>query len=193
MGNNLSIKSELQNKLKALAALDAIIEPEWEYRYFSYDSNWAVDEEMASMRDGQGGHWFILFKNELIGYKCISPEDGLMDNLEDIKDNLPEEYLEFINEPAFYVNEASSIWILNQGQWVKFGKDIVYLIDLAQIENWTACNYKKWADEYYERDFDLNAIESVFKHKVDKETISKLNPVISIEDLEKDFKEIGLF
>ena len=45
------MKAELINKLKHLALLDAIIEPEWEYRYYSYNSHWSESEEMASLRD----------------------------------------------------------------------------------------------------------------------------------------------
>jgi hypothetical protein len=47
--------------MKSLAALDAIIEPEWEYRYYSFNSKWAESEAMGSMRNGQGDEWFCVF------------------------------------------------------------------------------------------------------------------------------------
>jgi len=50
---------QLRKKMKSLALLDAIIEQEWEYRYFSYHSNWSDTEEKASLRDGSGGEWFL--------------------------------------------------------------------------------------------------------------------------------------
>jgi hypothetical protein len=34
--------------------LDAIVCPEWEHRYYSFNANWAADEVMGSMRDGSG-------------------------------------------------------------------------------------------------------------------------------------------
>jgi hypothetical protein len=37
--------------------------PDWEYRYFSFDSKWDLNEMMASMRNGQGDDFFILFNN----------------------------------------------------------------------------------------------------------------------------------
>jgi hypothetical protein len=34
--------------------LDAIMSPDWEYRYYFFDSKWGLSEMMASMRNGQG-------------------------------------------------------------------------------------------------------------------------------------------
>ena len=41
----------LRQLTRSLAMLDAIMSPEWESRYFSFDSHWGVGEEM---RNGQG-------------------------------------------------------------------------------------------------------------------------------------------
>lgn len=46
--------ANLKRRTKALAMLEAIVCPEWEYRYYSYNSRWSSGEEMASMRNGQG-------------------------------------------------------------------------------------------------------------------------------------------
>ena len=48
---------------QSLAMLDAIMSPDWEYRYYSFDSKWGLNEMMASMRNGQGDDFFILFNN----------------------------------------------------------------------------------------------------------------------------------
>ncbi|MEJ3716569.1 hypothetical protein ACU1JV_08435 [Paenibacillus sp. T2-29] len=47
---------------QAAAILDAILMPEWEYRYYSYNAHWDENEQMASMRDGEGDHYFALFQ-----------------------------------------------------------------------------------------------------------------------------------
>lgn len=39
---------------QSIAMLDTILMPEWEYRYYSFNSKWYLDEMMASMRDGSG-------------------------------------------------------------------------------------------------------------------------------------------
>src|SRR5689334_10660936 len=51
----------LRRLTQSIAMLDAIICPEWEYRFYSYNSKWGVGEQMASMRNGCGDHWFLLF------------------------------------------------------------------------------------------------------------------------------------
>jgi hypothetical protein len=38
---------DLIRQSKALAMLDAILSPEWEYRYYSFNSKWGPGEMMA--------------------------------------------------------------------------------------------------------------------------------------------------
>ena len=45
---------ELKRMFQSLALLDAILMPDWEYRYYSFDANWSDEEMLASMRDGSG-------------------------------------------------------------------------------------------------------------------------------------------
>jgi hypothetical protein len=40
--------------------LDAILSPEWEDRYYSFNSKWGPGEILASMRDGSGDEYFTL-------------------------------------------------------------------------------------------------------------------------------------
>ena len=42
----------LRRLTRSLAMLDAILCAEWEDRYYSFNSKWADDQNMASMRDG---------------------------------------------------------------------------------------------------------------------------------------------
>jgi hypothetical protein len=44
-----------------MAVLDAVLSPSWESRYFSFDRRWAPTEELASMRDGCGNEYSIVF------------------------------------------------------------------------------------------------------------------------------------
>ena len=53
----------LIKRCRALAALDLILSPEWEYRYYSFNSRWSKDAQMASMRDGCGDEWWAVFYN----------------------------------------------------------------------------------------------------------------------------------
>lgn len=52
---------ELRRLLQSMAMLDAILSPEWEYRYYSFNANWSTGEQMGSMRNGCGDHFFAHF------------------------------------------------------------------------------------------------------------------------------------
>ena len=45
---------EVRRIAQSLAMLDAILSPEWDDRYHSFNSAWGLNEEMASMRNGSG-------------------------------------------------------------------------------------------------------------------------------------------
>jgi hypothetical protein len=191
---NKAMIDSLKKKLKSLALANAILSPEWEYRYFSYNSKWAEQEEMASMRDGSGGHWFVLFQTGgRVGYKFISPDDGLIDNLSDIKAKIPKQYKEFIEEPAFYVDQATGIWLLENKKWIKYGLPRAkYIEDLATVIEWGSEDYQNWAEDYYEQNIDQEALSNIFEHRINQALIEKLNPDITIEDMSEDLKEIGI-
>src|SRR5262249_52742034 len=46
---------------QSLAMLDAIMSPEREYRYFSFDSESGPGQSLVSMRDGSGDEYSITF------------------------------------------------------------------------------------------------------------------------------------
>jgi hypothetical protein len=68
----------LEKITQSIAMLDAIVSPNWEYRYFSFNGEWDVSrkERMASMRDGSGDEYFMLFSPKgaiLKGFDHESP------------------------------------------------------------------------------------------------------------------------
>lgn len=42
----------LREHSRSLAVLEALLSPEWENRYHSFDNHWSETESMASMRNG---------------------------------------------------------------------------------------------------------------------------------------------
>ena len=51
---NLLPKSiELRRICKSISALEAILCQDWQYRYYSYQKDWSVNEEVCEMRNGQ--------------------------------------------------------------------------------------------------------------------------------------------
>ena len=183
---------QLRHKMKALALLDAIIEQDWQYRYFSYNSNWSDSEEMGSLRDGCGGEWFFWVSGTLAGYKCLSPEDGLMSNLEEVKNKAPRSHKNFLTEPAFSMDQATCIWYLDNSKWSKFGKQVEGLIDIEAVSSWGASDYQAWATDYYEREIDLESVEKIFNGKFSEEIAKTLNQEIDMSELLAELPEIGI-
>ena len=60
------------------------------------------------------------------------------------------------------------------------------------VSEWGHKGYKVWAEEYYEQSLDDDALACIFDGKIDSGILSRLNPDLSMEDLTKDLKEIGI-
>jgi hypothetical protein len=79
--------NELKRICKSISALEAIICPEWEYRYYSYQKDWSETEEFCEMRNGQGDQMLIVFnengtcingfahESEMNGWKNVPVEE----------------------------------------------------------------------------------------------------------------------
>lgn len=63
-GTSLPPPTDLERICKGLAALDAMLCEEWQDRYYSFDHAWApkLGQRMASMRNGHGDDWFMVFE-----------------------------------------------------------------------------------------------------------------------------------
>ncbi len=68
--------SILERLSQSLATADAILSPEWEGRYYSFDNNWdtAKTLRMGSMRNGCGDDYFILFSSAGVALKGFAHE-----------------------------------------------------------------------------------------------------------------------
>lgn len=65
--------AELREHCRVLAIVEAIISPDWESRYYSFNNAWAPGQQMASMHDGSGNEWSIVFGTEgayVRGHRC---------------------------------------------------------------------------------------------------------------------------
>lgn len=51
----------LHRLLQSLAMVDAILCPEWAYRSYAFDTHWAPDTAFASMRNGSGDWFGVVF------------------------------------------------------------------------------------------------------------------------------------
>jgi hypothetical protein len=194
--------------MQSLAMLDAILSSDWEYRYFSFNSKWGEGEQMGSMRNGQGDQYFALFNAAGCWLKGFDHEAPMTPFAKDppqvaagILDSVPPEFADCLTQPAFVIEETTfCIWRRYQdGQWqrgpVQFpsGNEdpdgsavLLYYLD-GDPET-----YQQWAEEYYEVEVPLEAVQAIYAHQpLTQQLVSDLNADVTLEELREDIEEIG--
>lgn len=189
---------------RALAMLDAILSPDWEYRYYSFNARWAEGEMMASMRNGSGDHWFALIcpagvalhglAHEAPAYRVDDPWPGIFESL-------PAEFrANFLEEAAFDTrNSTFCVWRrTGDERWSRgpvelpAGKDPDGSAGLLGILAGDPKQYVEFAAEYYETEIALKDVAAVYQHeRLTKALVKRLNPEVALADLAEDVEEIG--
>lgn len=190
--NDLPSIDEVKKISQGLALIDAIIMPDWEYRYFSFNSNWDGNrgEMMASMRDGSGGEYFINFTSAGVAGKVFFEE-----SLTDVSSSLglvPDCFSGFKNEAAFSLANATFFFWREGGTgvWVASPENLKAYPLLGFLVNGVA-GYHRWAEDYYERSIDSDVLKDVFTSlAVTADQLAILNPDVALEYLEEDLQEI---
>jgi len=183
--------------------MDALLSPEWEYRYYSFNSGWSEAEQMASMRDGSGDHYFMLFTGGGAVAKCFAHEIGASQrvpvSLTDLHRVIPERYQSFLSEPAVSMDAVSLLtWFdVEQQVWLQISPDesttehpadsLMEMLSAAQPGT-----YVDWAQEYFEREIPTEAVAAIFAHQPLTDTlITAFNDDLSLVDVLDECREIG--
>ncbi|MBW3635689.1 MAG: hypothetical protein KY445_04370 [Armatimonadetes bacterium] len=190
-----------------MALLDAILQPEWQYRYYSFNVHWNEGEEMASMRDGAGNDYFLLFSNAGAILKGFDHESPMSPYASDppriwpgILERVPAVFASFLAEPAFALEATTfCIWRTSSDQkWqvgdIEFpdGDDPDGSASILTLLDGNPQNYCDWATENYEVKVNLKAVEDIFAHRpITPQIVGSLNAGLDLEDLTDDLREIG--
>jgi len=198
--NTFPTPKNLQQICKSISALEAIISPEWEYRYYSYQKDWSEDEEFCEMKDGSGSHLLISFSTNgtVINGFAIAYAKGTSKN---ILEPIPKVFHSFIyDEPIKSIGTTFCLWQLNDcNQWKNTtsqkedgSEELLFLLD-GKPET-----YKEWAEEYYEelfedRELNLELVKAIYEGKTITEEIAlEINSELEdLEQLKEDLDEIG--
>ena len=189
---------------RSLATLDAIMSPEWEYRYYSFDAHWGNGEMMASMRDGSGDHWFALITSVGVALHGLSHESAAFrpgSPLLGVFDSLPSEFRDdFLMEPAFdTANSSFCIWRrASDDRWstgavaLPPGNDPDGSEELLSILAGDPRQYVAFAAEYFERVVDVADVDAIYRHEpLTSALVRRLNPEVDVASLAEDVAEIG--
>jgi hypothetical protein len=200
----------LRDRCRALAMLDGILSPEWESRYYSFDSQWAPGEEMASMRNGQGDAWSIVFSPAgafVRGFDHESPMSPAVNDDElwpGLVDAVPGVFSGCVTEPAFSFNGVLEATVC---LWRRDGDDRWHVGDIefpdgvdpdgadrlfAAVMDATPTAYQRFAEDYFEEALDSDAVREIFALRpLTDDVVRRLNSALTVGDLADDVAAIG--
>ncbi len=181
---------QLKQHLQGLALADAVLCPEWSYRYFSFNAHWDVNanEQMASMRDGEGSEFFLLFSDLGVAAKVFDPEMRVTLDL----NIMPDSFSSFKNEVAFSLNHTSYLFWreITDSTWQFAPQHLDHYPHLELITG-TVEAYWQWAQDYYDLEIDFEVLAQVMTTRtISASQLAILNPELSWDDLQEDLQQI---
>ena len=193
---------DLKRRCQALAALDSILCPEWEYRYFSFNASWAPEESLSSMRNGEGDDWLILFNPRGAIVKGFVLASKMAENCPwtGVVDQVPEEFASFVGEPAFAIDKTTfCLWRRTSDRSWNVGPvdhpdgpDPDGRLKLLRFLDGNPETYQAWGEEYYGTRLNPRAIEQIYRHEELTEfLVRSLNPKAKLRFLRPEIEEIG--
>jgi len=203
----------LERLCQSLALLDAILSPTWEYRYYSFNAHWNLHQRMASMRNGSGDEYFLLFTPQGAIMKGFAHEAPMTSYRQQppqpwpgVLDRVPVVFADFLAEPAFNIEDVSfCLWrTLADAAWqsgpIAFppGPDPDGSAYLLAILDGDPRTYKAFAEGYFDDEshrhpvLPLALIERIYRHEpLTEEIVRGLNPRVTLASLTDEIVEIG--
>ncbi|MEU5667975.1 hypothetical protein [Streptomyces longwoodensis] len=204
--------AELRDLCRSLAVLDAILSPDPEGRYHSFCAGWADGEELASMRNGSGDEYSIVFSAAgayVRGFAHEAPMSPYGNDGEPwpgVLDDVPEVFEPFVEEPAF--TDHDDVPVVTACLWREATDDrwrhgvidfpagrsdpdgAMGLFGLLVDRSPEA--YQRFAEDYYEVPVDLQTVRDVYALRpLSQELVSSLNAQVALADLAEDLAETG--
>lgn len=183
---------DLERICKGLAVLDAMVSPEWDDRYYTFDHAWNTKskQRMASMRDGSGDEWFIVFAPDGVFFKAFWHEYPHED-VAKIYQGLPTTLQPQLEEPAFTMEDVTFGGWHDGTSWTLRG-DAKPVRGQLEILTGDPAKYRAYASDYFEVDLPLDAIAHVLAGKpLDDQLVQRITADRTRADLKDDLAQIA--
>ncbi|MFN0250942.1 MAG: hypothetical protein ACKV2T_28975 [Kofleriaceae bacterium] len=183
---------ELERICKGLAALDAMMSDDWEGRYFSFNHAWNTKgkERMASMRNGSGDDWFVVFAPAGVFVKAYwheYPDEPVAK----IYDGLPAKLQAQVREPAFSMEHVTFGGWHDGTAWTLRGNAKPMREQLAILSG-DPNAYRAYASDYFGIDVPVDAIVHVLAgKKIDAKLVARITTERTLADLKEDLAEVA--
>lgn len=194
----------LGQRAMALALLDAIICPEVEYRYFTYDPQFAVGQHVAAMKNGEGDHWYLhLSRTGAIvkGHVKDLPRGSARAMALQAQAVVPEDFAAVLHDPRFAMDCVSFCYWRGSDDilWNKLAHPDASWAhrydgseDYLSILLAPASCYYEYAVDYFECDPPLAAIEHLYAHgPLSAALVKSLNPQATLAEALLAAERIG--
>jgi hypothetical protein len=198
----------LRHTLQSMALLDAILCPDWAGRYYSFNCRWSPGAQLGSMRNGSGDDFFAHFSAAGCWLKGFAHEyplspyrDGSRRVWPGVLDEVPAEFAACLREPAFSVSDVTfciwrrsseETWQIGHIQFPAHHPDPDGSEFLLSILDGNPETYQAWAEDYFERDVALAAVQQIYRSApLSGAIVRQLNPDISLAELATDIREVG--
>lgn len=191
--------------------LDAIIMPEWELRYYSFESGLSPDRSFSigSMRNGSGDDLHAIFGRVGCLIRGFAHEYEMSPYAHDppkvfpgILDDIPAEFYDCraAMHNDWWRDITFCVWRKHtDSEWHRGRIDFPDLLDpdgsadLLSIFDGRPESYFSWAEQNYEpRKFSLAAVRRIFEHRpLTDQIVQDLNPERLLTDLATEAQQIG--
>jgi hypothetical protein len=197
---------QLRNLCRSIAVLEAILSPEWSSRYHSFNAGWGPAEEMASMRNGSGDEYSIVFSAagayiRGFAHKAMMSPYGNDGPWPGVLDSVPEVFRHCVQEPAFCDEDGMPVvtaclwraadddhWRVGEIDYPDGAGDpdgAAYLF--TRLVDPSPEAFQRFAEDYYEVPVDLVAVRHVYALRpLTQAVVTTLNADLSLADLTDD-------
>ncbi|MFJ3519283.1 MULTISPECIES: hypothetical protein [unclassified Streptomyces] len=204
--------ASLRDLCRSMAMLDAILQPGVpELRHHRFDAHWSATQELASMENGGGDAYSVVFSAAgayIRGFdhaSPMSPYAGDGTPWPGVVDTVPEVFRSCVEDPAFrregiphitvclWRETADEQWRTGEvdfdgGRAVPDGSDWLF----RRMVEGTPENYQAWAQRYYGRAVDLDAVIDVHQLRpLTPDAVAALNPAVTLAQLGDTIASIG--
>lgn len=196
----------LRDLCRSMAVLEAVLSSEWSSRYHSFDADWSPGEEMASMRNGSGDEYSIVFSAagayiRGFDHEAVMSPYGNDGPWPGVLDSVPHVFRHWVEEPVFC--DEDGMPVVTASLWREAGDDCwrvgeieypdgesdpdgsAHLFELLMDPSPEA--FQRFAEDYYGVIVDLDAVRHVYALRpLTQAVVTTLNAGLALEDLAED-------
>ncbi|ANZ40415.1 hypothetical protein BBK82_34765 [Lentzea guizhouensis] len=201
---------DLRALCRTLAALDVVLDPDSDVRYHLYDTEWAPGEELASMYDGAGNEYSVVFTAAGAFVRGFDHESSMSPYASDddkpwpgVVDSVPDVFRACVEEPAFCDDLVPRVTVC---LWREHGDSAWRHGDIAFPEgdedgaDWmfalltagTPEAFQDWAQDYYGEPVDLDAVRHFYAGRpLTADVVTALNPAVTPAAIADELAALG--